>query len=264
MWQWSDAIPSTNVQGSHVVTSCSIHFIQNFPILYHQSYTCTCNYICICIQAWSTHDSPCHVHWDLLLPQVTLSQCHDDHPNWHSGEQSAGTVMSIVAYQCTSINMHMYIFIWIGLPHTLSYPWRACTAQVAVLSLSYGQSICLLPRFLPLRATRRPNPIPVLHWFRKSTAFKRYGVKQERKGQSASEYCLSSAGNAVLHTVEASENTQKSSHESKTAFKCYLRIQLYPVGARNDQLWALVCGLYLCVYIRSSRMHVYNYSTRGP
>ena len=33
--------------------------------------------------------------WDLLLSQVTLLQCHDDHLHWHSGEQSFGTVMNI-------------------------------------------------------------------------------------------------------------------------------------------------------------------------
>ena len=43
---------------------------------------------------WSTHHSPCHVCWDLLLSQVTLSQCHDDHLHWHSGEQSSCTVMN--------------------------------------------------------------------------------------------------------------------------------------------------------------------------
>ena len=45
-----------------------------------------------------TQHSPRHVCWDLLLSQVTLSQCHDDHLHWHSGEQSSGTVKCINEY----------------------------------------------------------------------------------------------------------------------------------------------------------------------
>ena len=40
-------------------------------------------------------------------------------------------------------------------------PRRACAARVTVLGLSFRLSVCpsvrLLPRFLPLRATRRPK-----------------------------------------------------------------------------------------------------------
>ena len=50
-------------------------------------YTCT-------ILEWSTHHSLCHMCWDLLLSQVALSQCHDDHLHWRSGEQSSGPVMN--------------------------------------------------------------------------------------------------------------------------------------------------------------------------
>ena len=35
-------------------------------------------------------------------------------------------------------------------------PRRACAARVIVVVLSFCLSVCLLPRFLPLRATRRP------------------------------------------------------------------------------------------------------------
>ena len=35
-------------------------------------------------------------------------------------------------------------------------PRRDCAARVTVLGLSFCLSVCLLPRFLPLRATRRP------------------------------------------------------------------------------------------------------------
>ena len=61
-------------------------------------------------------------------------------------------------------------------------------------------SVCLLPRFLPLRATRRPKSNTngsVPHWldfkngdFRKSTAFKSYGVKTKRTSQYANEHGL--------------------------------------------------------------------------
>ena len=35
-------------------------------------------------------------------------------------------------------------------------PRRACAARVTVVVVSFCLSVCLLPRFLPLRATRRP------------------------------------------------------------------------------------------------------------
>ena len=71
-----------------------------------QRYTCLCVYIHIQLQTYihvctymymyiqSTHHSPCHVCWDLLLFQVTLSQSQDDHLYWHSGEQCFGPVMN--------------------------------------------------------------------------------------------------------------------------------------------------------------------------
>ena len=36
------------------------------------------------------------------------------------------------------------------------YPRRACAARVTVVVLSFCLSVCLLPRFLLLRATGRP------------------------------------------------------------------------------------------------------------
>ena len=36
-------------------------------------------------------------------------------------------------------------------------PRRACAARVTVVVLSFRPSVCLLPRFLPLRARRRPT-----------------------------------------------------------------------------------------------------------
>ena len=56
----------------------------------HIAYTCGGG------RAWEQgyiHPSPCLLHLDVLLPQATLSQCHDDHLYWHSGEQSSGTVI---------------------------------------------------------------------------------------------------------------------------------------------------------------------------
>ena len=45
--------------------------------------------------------------------------------------------------------------------HDIVNPRRACAARVTVLGLSFRPSVvpsvCLLPRFLPLRVTRRPK-----------------------------------------------------------------------------------------------------------
>ena len=51
--------------------------------------------------------------WDLLLSQVTLLQCHDDHLHWHTGEQSSGTVMN--SRVPMNINEHVYT---VDLMHT--------------------------------------------------------------------------------------------------------------------------------------------------
>ena len=40
--------------------------------------------------------------------------------------------------------------------HDLINPRRACAVRVTVVVLSFCLSVCLLPRFLLLRATRRP------------------------------------------------------------------------------------------------------------
>ena len=41
------------------------------------------------------------------------------------------------------------------IPTRVINPRRACTARVTVVVLSFCLSVCLLPRFLPLRAIRR-------------------------------------------------------------------------------------------------------------
>ena len=71
-------------------------------------------------------------------------------------------------------------------------PRRACAARVTVVVLSFCLSVCLLPRFLPLRATRRP--ISDTNWFSatldlflkerffcKNAVFESYGVKQSEE-----------------------------------------------------------------------------------
>ena len=58
-----------------------------------------------CTDMYDTYHSPCHVCWDLLFSQVTLSQCHDNHLHWHSGEQSSGPVMN--GRVPTNINEHV-------------------------------------------------------------------------------------------------------------------------------------------------------------
>ena len=66
---------------------------------------------------------------------------------------------------------------------------------------SVSLSVCLLPRFLPLRAQQGGQKAiltgSVPHWldfkngdFRKSTAFKSYGVKTKRTSQYANEHGL--------------------------------------------------------------------------
>ena len=63
----------------------------------------------------------------------------------------------------------------------------------------------------------------------------------------------------VCNTLEASEVTQRSSSESKAAFKCYLRIQLiYPVSRSEKQ--STECGDV--DYIYSSHMRIL-YHTRA-
>ena len=91
----------------------------------------------------------------------------------------------------------------------------------------------------------------------KSTAFKSYGVKQERKSYA---WALSSPWPvfAALHTVEASEVTQMSSCESQVA---YQRIQPFSRSEKRStvNVWFIGCGLYTCVYIGVAC--VYNYIT---
>ena len=64
--------------------------------------------------------------------------------------------------------------------------------------------------------------------FRKSTAFKSYGVKQK-------------------HSVEASEVTQRSFCESKAAFKRYLRIQLSSRSKKRSTVSARLWILRACL-----------------
>ena len=72
---------------------------------------------------------------------------------------------------------------------------------------SVRPSVCLLPRFLPLRATRRQKAVP--HWlyfknsdFGKNAAFESYGVKQS---EGANMQISTGLPRPALRTLEAPE-----------------------------------------------------------
>ena len=107
--------------------------------------------------------------------------------------------------------------------------------------------------------------------FVKLTVFKSYGVKQKQRSQYANEYCLTSTCLRCLLIVEASEVTQRSKHESKAVFKCYLQIQLFSRSEKH----ARGCGLYAYVYtaymlrmrtegVHFSTFHFYMHSLWKP
>ena len=112
-------------------------------------------------------------------------------------------------------------------------PRRACAARVTVLGHpSVRPSVCLLPRFLPLRATRRPKAIPtgsVPHWldfkngdFRKSTAFKSYGVKTKRTSQYANKHDLPRPDSARFEHGGGSRSNTKGEYVVLVWQKHYL------------------------------------------
>ena len=59
---------------------------------------------------------------------------------------------------------------------------------------------------------------------------------------------------AALHTVKASEVTQRSSRESKAAFKRYLQIQLLSRSEKRSIVSAWSWTIRMC--LRRSRMRV--------
>ena len=95
-------------------------------------------------------------------------------------------------YVCMSpLIVSLYYYLILSMSHyvNLIHPRRACAARVTVVVLSFRPSVCLLPRFLPLRATRRPisdtNGFSATlalfskwYFFCKNAAFESYGVKQ--------------------------------------------------------------------------------------
>ena len=91
-------------------------------------------------------------------------------------------------------------------------PRRACAARVTVVVLSFCLSVCLLPRFLPLRATRRPISdtdgfSAILAFFLnsvfcKNAAFESYGVKRSEGANMQISTGLPRPG---LRTLEAPE-----------------------------------------------------------
>ena len=93
--------------------------------------------------------------------------------------------------------------------HIIS-PRRACAARVTVLVLSFCLSVCLLPRFLPLRAKRRPindtnGFSATLALFKnsvfcKNAEFESYGVKQS---EEANMQISTGLPRPALRTLEA-------------------------------------------------------------
>ena len=82
----------------------------------------------------------------------------------------------------------MYTYTYVA-GWTVINPRRACAARVTVVVLSFRPSVCLLPRFHPLRARRRPisdtNGLSATlalffkwHFFGKNPTFETYSVKQ--------------------------------------------------------------------------------------
>ena len=100
-------------------------------------------------------------------------------------------------------------------------PRRACAARVTVLGLSFRLSVCY-HAFCHYAQQGGQKVIPtgsVPHWldfengdFRKSTAFKSYGVKTKRTSQYANEHGLPRPDFLpVSTTVEAVEVTRRAS-----------------------------------------------------
>ena len=91
-------------------------------------------------------------------------------------------------------------------------------------------SVRLLPRFLPLHATRRPksgtNRPHWLHFkkgdFRKSTAFKNYGVKTKRTSQYANEHGLPGPDSARFEHGGGSRSNTKGEYVVLVCQKHYL------------------------------------------
>ena len=57
--------------------------------------------------------------------------------------------------RATDNQLDLYRFVQVCVTNVIN-PRRACAARVTVVVLSFCLSVCLLPRLLPLRATRRP------------------------------------------------------------------------------------------------------------
>ena len=129
-------------------------------------------------------------------------------------------------------------------------PRSACAARVTVLiGLSFLSSfrpsvrlsVCLLPSFLPQRATERPNcntnefsatlALFKNGNFRKSAAFKSYRVKTKSTSQYANYHRHTSTGSArsvYLEGTRSHNEGRVSTHAS------YLLLSLVPVPAGDD------------------------------
>ena len=137
-------------------------------------------------------------------------------------------------------------------------PQHVCATRVTELGLSVCVCVCACVCYYVFRHyaqqdCQKATPTGSAdHWldfkmdnFRKSTAFKTYGVKQEWKSQY--EYCLTSTHlcrcTLWKHQKLLRSNVSQRLHSNATYEYSY------PVGLRNYRLWAHCCGLDTCVYI---------------
>ena len=107
----------------------------------------------------------------------------------------------------------MYTYTYVA-GWTVINPRRACAARVTVVVLSFRPSVCLLPRFLPLRARRRPISytkrvqchtgfiFKMAYFFGKNPTFETYGVKQS---EDANMQISTGLPRPALRTLEAPE-----------------------------------------------------------
>ena len=145
-----------------------------------------------------------------------------------------------------------------------------CCAYLLTLSAHVKQglqylvcvSVCLLPRFLPLCATRQPKSgtkgFSAQCYTRMILCKSKVMVcKQRWKSQYANEYCLVSTClcHFAYHESISFQVVNQMQHSNAT-YK-----YSYPVGTRIERLWVRGCGLYACVYIAVAC--IYNYSTHA-
>ena len=152
-----------------------------------------------------------------------------------------------------------------GMCRSLKKSWRepwchinprcACAAKVTVL----GLCVCLLPLFWHhrLRSGQRAILMAAQAWilirrFSETTAFKSCGVKQERKSQYATKYCLTSTG--LCHFAHCGSIRSYLNVKSWVKGKRYLQLQL----SSGSEKWLTVSAWLwiICMCLHNSRMRV--------